>query len=428
MLPVAGVLLSIAIAPLISPHGSHRFCGPVMPGWALAFVVPAGLTFGVGPITDTVLHTVLLESIPLLILPSALFTVAGNVRLAGTLRGTARHQSSGFHVSGNRSGCSSRASPRTRLIPAVCDLLQRLARLRHCRHEPDRHDRRSMPLVRPVLRANCNRKHRAQTTVSFVFLASNIGGALTPLGDPPLIVGFLQGVEFPWPQSRHPFAPMLLVTAVLLHIHHEIESRAAAARRTGSAGHRPARSRCASLGGLDIPLLLMMVLMEGLWHPGAVTFLERDIAIEVVVGDAPALAIAAFAIHAAPALLRDANRFIRGQMIEMAAASAAIVVTIIPALAILQPARERALAGPVPLTSDANGNPGPTMYPWLWQPLAPSAARPRPGPSSWTRMATCATRPTSWCARSPRSRATICPPSSAMSAGRRPSSFPTLRC
>jgi len=308
VLPFAGVLLSIAIVPLISPHWWHRFYGPVMLGWALAFVVPAGLTFGVGPITDMVLHTALLEYIPFLILLFALFTVAGGVHLAGTLRGT--------------------PGTNTALLAfgtAIASLTGTTGA--------------SMLLVRPVLRANRHRKHRAHTMIFFIFLVSNIGGSLTPLGDPPLFLGFL--------------------TLESRYFRREPDEL-----RETPEGAEPLRIQ----GGVNIPLLLLVVLvvlMEGVWHPGAVTFLKQDIAIEVVVGDMLLLAIAAYSIWATPALVRNANGFTWGAMIEVAKVFAAIFITIIPAIAILQAGREGALAGLVSLTSDANGAPDPTMYFWL---------------------------------------------------------------
>jgi Na+/H+ antiporter NhaD/arsenite permease-like protein len=336
VLPFAGVLLSIAIIPLISPHWWHRFYGLVMLAWSLAFVVPATLAFGAEPVTDMVLHTALLEYIPFLILLFALFTVAGGVHLAGTLRGT--------------------PGTNTALLAfgtAIASLTGTTGA--------------SMLLVRPVLRANRNRKHRAHTVIFFIFLVSNIGGALTPLGDPPLFLGFLKGVEFFWP-TQHLFAPMLVLGSVLLLIYHRIESRYFRSEpdemRETSEPAEPLRIQ----GGVNIPLLLMVVLvvlMEGIWHPGAVTFLKQNLAIEVLIGDVLMLAIAAYSIWATPVLVRNANGFTWGAMIEVAKVFAAIFVTIIPAIAILQAGRDGALAGLVALTSDANGDPDPTMYFWL---------------------------------------------------------------
>lgn len=335
-LPFAGVLLSIAIIPLVSPHFWHRFYGTVMLFWALAFIVPAALRFGVDPVVDMLLHTALLEYVPFLILLFALFTVAGGVHLAGTLRGT--------------------PGTNTALLAfgtAIASLTGTTGA--------------SMLLVRPMLRANRNRKHRAHTVIFFIFLVSNIGGALTPLGDPPLFLGFLKGVAFFWP-TQHLFAPMLLIVAILLLIYHRMESwyfrREPDEIRETEGPVEPLRVR----GGVNIPLLMLVVLvvlMEGIWHPGAVTFLKQKLAMEVLVGDVLLLAIAAYSIWATPVMVRNANGFTWGAMVEVAKVFAAIFVTIIPAIAILQAGREGTLAWLVAMTSDGNGNPDPTMYFWL---------------------------------------------------------------
>ncbi|MCS6853990.1 MAG: sodium:proton antiporter [Elioraea sp.] len=336
VVPFAGVLLSIAIFPLVAPHLWHRVYGLVMLVWALAFLVPAAWRFGFEAVVDLLLHTALLEYIPFIILLFALFTVAGGIHVAGTLRGT--------------------PGTNTALL-AIGTAIASLTGTTGA----------SMLLVRPVLRANRDRKHRAHTMIFFIFLVSNIGGALTPLGDPPLFLGFLKGVDFFWP-TEHLFAPMFLLTALLLLAYHTMDARYFRREsdeiRDGGGPVEPLRIR----GGVNIPLLMLVVLvvlMEGVWHPGAVTFLKQEIAIEVVVGDFLLLAIAAYSIWATPALVRNANGFTWGAMIEVAKVFAAIFVTIIPAIAILRAGHEGALAWLVALTSNPDGTPNPTMYFWL---------------------------------------------------------------
>ncbi|MFQ3623832.1 MAG: sodium:proton antiporter [Acetobacteraceae bacterium] len=336
VLPFAGVLLSIAIVPLVAPRLWHRSYGLVMLGWSLALLVPASLRFGIDPVLDLVLHTALLEYVPFLILLFALFTVAGGVHIAGTLRGT--------------------PGTNTALLAfgtAIASLTGTTGA--------------SMLLVRPVLRANRGRKHRAHTMIFFIFLVSNIGGALTPLGDPPLFLGFLKGVSFFWP-TQHLFAPTLLVAAILLLVYHQMDSRYFRREpdeiRDPSAPAEPLSIR----GGVNIPLLMLIVLvvlMEGVWHPGAVTFLKQEIMVEVLIGDVLLLAIAAFSIWATPVLVRNANGFTWGAMIEVAKVFAAIFVTIIPAIAILRAGPDGALAWLVALTTDESGAPSAAMYFWL---------------------------------------------------------------
>jgi len=335
-LPFAGVLLSIAILPLLSAHLWHRFYGLVMLAWALAFVVPASFRLGFGPVFDLLAHTALLEYVPFLLLLFALFTTAGGVHIAGTLRGT----------------------PGTNT--AILALGTALASLTGTTGA-------SMLLVRPILRANAQRKHRTHTMVFFIFLVSNIGGCLTPLGDPPLFLGFLKGVSFFWP-TEHLFAPLMLATALLLLAYHRMDVRYFRREpdeiREEAGAVEPLRIR----GGVNIPLLMLVVLvvlMEGTWHPGAVTFLKQELAIEVLIGDALMIAIAAYSIRVTPPMVRNANGFTWGAMIEVAKVFAAIFVTIIPVIAILRAGREGAAAPLVALVTHPDGTPIPAMYFWM---------------------------------------------------------------
>src|SRR6185503_19311871 len=81
----------------------------------------------------------------------------------------------------------------------------------------------SIVLIRPLLRAIAWRRHRAHVVVFFIFLVSNIGGSLTPLGDPPLFLGFLHHVPFFWTLNLIP--AMLLVAVPLLVIFYLVDSR-----------------------------------------------------------------------------------------------------------------------------------------------------------------------------------------------------------
>ena len=335
-LPFAGVLLSIAILPLVSGHLWHRFYGLVMLAWSLALVVPASFRLGFEPVLDSLLHTALLEYVPFLLLLFALFTVAGGIHVAGTLRGT----------------------PGTNT--ALLALGTAIASLTGTTGA-------SMLLVRPVLRANAQRKHRTHTMIFFIFLVSNIGGCLTPLGDPPLFLGFLKGVAFFWP-TEHLFAPLLLASALLLLVYHQMDvrffRREADEIRDDPGTVEPLRIQ----GGVNIPLLMLVVLvvlLEGIWHPGAATFLKQEIAIEVLVGDALLLAIAAYSIWATPSMVRNANGFTWGAMIEVAKVFAAIFVTITPAIMILRAGREGAAAPLLALVTRDDGKPDPAMYFWL---------------------------------------------------------------
>ena len=177
--PFAGILLSIALCPLLAPMIWHLHFGKITAAWALALLIPLLATFGATQTLHLVAHTLMLEYIPFIIVLYALFTVAGGICVHGNLHGTPQLN--------------------TALLAIGTFLASWMGTTGA-----------AMLMIRPVIRANDNRKHKKHVIVFFIFLVANAGGALTPLGDPPLFLGFLKGVDFFW-TTTHLLAPTLLV-------------------------------------------------------------------------------------------------------------------------------------------------------------------------------------------------------------------------
>ncbi len=187
IIPFVGMLLSIAVMPLVAPHFWHGNYGKVAAGWIVVFAIPFLATFK-GPALYEILHIVLLDFVPFIILLGALFTAAGGICLKGSLRG-----SPGVNT----------------LILFIGTALASWMGTTGA----------AMLLIRPILRANAWRKHQVHVVVFFIFLVANIGGSLTPLGDPPLFLGFLKGVDFFWTMKLLPvMAPVSLVLLVIFYI------------------------------------------------------------------------------------------------------------------------------------------------------------------------------------------------------------------
>ena len=167
VIPFVCMLLSIAIMPLALPHIWHHHFGKISVFWGLAFLIPCLVVYGFNVAFYEFLHAILLEYIPFIVLLFALFTVAGGVRLKGSLVGTPVVNTG---------------------ILAVGTILASWMGTTGA----------AMLLIRPLLRANAHRKYRVHSVVFFIFLVANIGGSLTPLGDPPLFLGYLKGVSFFW--------------------------------------------------------------------------------------------------------------------------------------------------------------------------------------------------------------------------------------
>ncbi len=151
VLPFAGILLSIALFPLLAPNIWHHHFGKISAFWALSFLVPFALTYGFDLALYEVLHTVLLEYIPFIVLLLALFTVAGGVRVTGSLTGTPI-VNTGMLLLGT----------------VIASWMGTTGA--------------AMLLIRPLLKANDGRRHKVHVVVFFIFLVANIGGSLTPLG------------------------------------------------------------------------------------------------------------------------------------------------------------------------------------------------------------------------------------------------------
>ena len=223
----------------------------------------------------------------------------------------------------------------------------------------------SMLLIRPVLRANAFRKRKVHTFVFFIFLVSNIGGSLTPLGDPPLYLGFLKGVSFFW-TTTHLFHEFLFCAALLLGVYYILDSLAWARERPEIPAGEPEPLRVQGLLNLAlIGVVVAMVLIQGYWQPGEVEIFGQHIGIERLIGIAVFLAVSYVSMKLTPLALREANGFAWGAILEVAKLFAAIFVTMAPVLAILRAGSEGAAARLVALTSGPNGEPIPWVYFWL---------------------------------------------------------------
>jgi Na+/H+ antiporter NhaD/arsenite permease-like protein len=238
--PFAGLLLSIAILPLAAPALWHHHYGKIALGWALAVVAPYAALFGAGTALVVFWHAMAAEYVPFLILIGALFTIAGGVYVKGNLHGSPKTNTALLAVGTGIASVTGTTGA-------------------------------AMLLIRPVLRANDERVHNAHVVIFFIFLVANIGGSLTPLGDPPLFLGFLKGVDFFWP-TVHLIWPMLLVTGILLAVFYALDSWFYHRDEAFKARFDPTPDAPLAIEGkVNIALLgcvVLAVLMSGVWKPG----------------------------------------------------------------------------------------------------------------------------------------------------------------
>ncbi|MFO0295722.1 MAG: sodium:proton antiporter [Rhodospirillales bacterium] len=339
-IPFVGILLSIAVLPLATPQLWHHHFGKITAAWAAAFILPYAALDGVGATAAQVIHVMLGEYIPFIILVGSLFVIAGGVHLRGNLHG----------------------SPKTNTVLLAAGT--GIASITGTTGA-------AMLLVRAVIRANDERLHNAHVMVFFIFLVANIGGSLTPLGDPPLFLGFLKGVDFFWP-TVHMLLPMLLVSVIVLAVFYVVDSHFYRRDAAFQARRDPTPDTPKGLtieGGINIWLLLGVmgaVLVSGIWKPGiAWNVMGTEVPLQGVVRDLVLVGLAWASLKLTPAGCREANAFTWGPILEVAKLFAGIFVTIVPVIAMLKAGEKGAFSAIVHLVTRPDGSPDNVAYFWL---------------------------------------------------------------
>jgi Na+/H+ antiporter NhaD/arsenite permease-like protein len=338
-LPFAGMLLSIALFPMFAPVFWHRHFGKIAVAWAIAFLLPFDALFGFAATYPLFLHAVIDEYLPFIVLLGALYTIAGGICVYGNLHG----------------------SPRTNT--AILGLGALFASIMGTTGA-------AMLLIRPLLRANDNRRHNVHVVVFFIFIVANAGGLLTPLGDPPLFLGFLNGVNFFW-TTQHLAWPWLFVCGVLLAAFYAVDSwffRRAGEARAAFLDPTPDTGRLGIGGKRNFVLLALvigLVLMSGVWKPG-VTFAVPGAHVELqnLVRDAGLVVLALVSLAFTPRSVRAANDFNWAPIAEVAKLFVGIFVTITPVIAILRAGEAGAFGGLIHLVNEQPGRPDNIMYFW----------------------------------------------------------------
>jgi Na+/H+ antiporter NhaD/arsenite permease-like protein len=334
-LPFAGILLSIALFPLLAPHAWEHHQGKIAALWGLLVLVPMAALLGPTTALHALAHTAFLEYIPFILLLLALFTVAGGILVRGNLHG----------------------SPGTNtVLLAIGTVLASLIGTTGA----------SMVMIRPVMRANDDRLHNVHVIVFFIFLVSNIGGSLTPLGDPPLFLGFLRGVDFFW-TTTHLFPETLFVSGVLLALFFAVDT--IIYRREGHIKPDPTPDNPVRVtGGVNFLLIFTIIaaiLVSATVDMGRFTLIGTEIEIANLARDLVMIGVTGLSLALTSKANRAENGFSWGPIKEVAKLFAGIFIAIIPVLAMLRAGPNGAFAPLVALVSNPDGSPNNAAYFWL---------------------------------------------------------------
>jgi len=312
-IPFAMILLSIALFPLVLPDFWHHHFGKISAFWIATLSIPFLIVFK-GAALYEILHIILADYVPFIILLWSLYTVSGGILVRGTLRGT----------------------PIVNMAMLIIGTL--LASWMGTTGA-------AMLMIRPFLRANNYRKNRTFMVVFFIFLVANVGGSLTPLGDPPLFLGFLHGVSFFWTFNILPH--MLMVVIILLVIYFIIDTYHY--RKEGvSAPEEEGVKEPLKLEGvynfLFLGGIVGAVLMSGIVDWGEVNTLGIHRSVQDWVRDGLLILMGILSLVTTPIQLRDDNDFTWFPIIEVAYLFIGIFITMIPCLLILKAGSQGALA------------------------------------------------------------------------------------
>ena len=325
IIPFVGMLLSIAILPLVAGEWweKHQLYGAIF--WALLFLIPFTVAYGLHETGYELMESVVLDYIPFIVLLLGLFIVTGNIHVAGTIPGTTRNNV---------------------IMLAIGTFLASWVGTTGA----------AMLLIRPVLRANVWRRNKTHIIVFFIFLVANMGGCLTPLGDPPLFLGFLRGVPFLW-TMEHIWHILILNTVLLLVLFVLIDNHFI--KKEGKEGLEALELERKAMGRVPfriegghnvafLALIILAVILNGT-IPQIDSFLDTKgqvIGIDVYEGihlginyflQIILIAIAAgLSWYTTKPVLREKNDFEWGPIAEVAKLFIGIFITMIPALALLR--------------------------------------------------------------------------------------------
>jgi Na+/H+ antiporter NhaD/arsenite permease-like protein len=334
-LPFAAMLASIATGPLLFPQIWHRHYGRIALSWSVLVLGALAAVYGVPAALAALVHAMLAEYLSFIVLLFALYVVAGGILVTGNLRGTPLMNTA---------------------ILAVGTAMASVVGTTGA----------AMILIRPLLTANEARGHKVHIVVFFIILVANVGGALSPLGDPPLFVGFLRGVDFFW-TAQHLWLQTIIVAVPVLAMFFAADCWFYRREIHGTEADEPVR--IAIRGRINfvlIALIIVAILGSALWKSGvAFDIYGTRVALQNVARDAALIAIALASLWLTPNEHRAANGFTWEPIREVAKLFAGIFVTIIPVLAALDAGPKGAFAWLLSIVTEADGAPREVAYFWL---------------------------------------------------------------
>lgn len=326
IIPFLGILLSIALLPLLTPHFWHHHYGKVSLFWWIVFFIAFSAEFGLGTGSYYLLEVYLLEFIPFITLLLALFTVAGGIQLKGDLAGTPKINTLMIFIGGVLASFMGTTGA-------------------------------AMIMIRPILKANDWRKSRVHIVVFVIFIVANVGGGLTPLGDPPLFLGFLKGVDFFW-TMKHMLAPVAFTIGILLVIFFIMDTYYYS-KENKKPETNTSREKLKLVGipnMLLIPLIIGAVIISSIDMGTAFTLHFVAVPLSSIIQVALLLVITITSLQVSDPEIREGNGFNWEPIKEVAKLFATIFMTMVTPIAMLKAGTDGPMGIVVKSVADSSGN------------------------------------------------------------------------
>lgn len=337
VLPFVGMLLSIAVFPMLLPRLWHRHYGKVCIFWAVCFLIPWIRTFGMERAVHDTLHVLFFDYIPFTSIIAALFSITGGIHLKTQWLGTPKGNTAILGVGALMASWIGTTGA-------------------------------SMLLIHPIIKANSWRHHNAHVKIFFIFLIANIGGALTPLGDPPLFIGFINGIDFFW-TTKNLILPLLTVAIPLLLSFYAIDTYYHKKEKINAPIIDESLDKFSIEGKhnfIYLFILLAIVFLSGsLNFNYKVNIAGLSVPILNIMRDLSMWFLCWLSLTTTSKKQREKNNFSWEPFLEVAKIFSAIFLTAIPVLMILESGEQGALAPLVKMVSGDDGAPIPYLYFWV---------------------------------------------------------------
>lgn len=335
--PFAGFLLSLSLMPLFAEEFWHKHDGKIAAAWSGIVLVALIFHFGFSIVFKDFIKTMLTHYIPFIFLGGALYTITSGVHIAVKGKATPL-MNAGILIAGG-------------LLANIFGTTGA-----------------SILLIRPMISLNKYRQRKTHIVIFFIFIVANIGGSLTPLGDPPLFLGFLEGVPFFW-TVKNMLLPFLMVLTPLILIFMIIDSYYFKHdAKIEDPDHFEGGMKVSITGRLNLIFLCMItviIVMTGLWDDsGDIYAFGVPISLSDIWLCIGLLTLSFASWQTTSGTIRHYNNFTWGPLKEVAIVFAAIFITLMPVSAMLHLGEKGPFAGLAHLVSP-DGIPIAQTYFWL---------------------------------------------------------------